>query len=61
MKRRAHAGRMSSGGFSLDAFTNDELRDLHLATYAPEPLPNDAVREIVAIVDAADHDAAARL
>ena len=51
---------MCSGGFSLNAFTNDELRGLYLATHAPEPLPDAVVREIRAIVDAADHDAAAR-
>ena len=32
MKRRAHAGRTRSGGFSLNAFTDDEFRDLHLAS-----------------------------
>ena len=32
MKRRTHAGRTRSGGFSLNAFTDDEFRDIHLAT-----------------------------
>ena len=32
MKRRAHAGRARSGGFSLNAFTDDEFHDIHLAT-----------------------------
>lgn len=32
MKRRAHAGRALSGGFSLNVFTEDELKDIHLAT-----------------------------
>ena len=58
MKRRAHAGRKGSGGFSLNAFANDELTDLLLATHAPEPLTDDVVREIRAI--AADRDAAVR-
>lgn len=32
MKRRAHAGRTRSGGFSLNVFTPDEFKDVHLAT-----------------------------
>ena len=32
MKRRAHAGRTRSGGFSLNAFTDDEFEDVHLGT-----------------------------
>lgn len=32
MNRRAHAGRTRSGGFSLNVFTDDEVRDIHLAT-----------------------------
>ena len=32
MKRPVHAGRRQSGGFSLNAFTADELEDIHLAT-----------------------------
>jgi trimethylamine--corrinoid protein Co-methyltransferase len=32
VKRNLHAGKRSSGGFSLSVFTDDELNDLHLAT-----------------------------
>jgi trimethylamine---corrinoid protein Co-methyltransferase len=32
MKRRDHAGRVRSGGFSLNVFSEDELKDIHLAT-----------------------------
>jgi trimethylamine--corrinoid protein Co-methyltransferase len=32
MKRRVHAGRARSGGFSLDVFSEDEFKDVHLAT-----------------------------
>lgn len=32
MNRRAHAGRLRSGGFSLNVFTDDEFHDVHLAT-----------------------------
>jgi trimethylamine--corrinoid protein Co-methyltransferase len=32
LKRSLHAGKKQSGGFSLGAFTRDELRDIHLAT-----------------------------
>jgi trimethylamine---corrinoid protein Co-methyltransferase len=32
MKRRAHAGRVRSGGFSLNVFSEDEFKDVHLAT-----------------------------
>ncbi len=32
MRRGLHAGKKSSGGFSLHVFTEDELMDIHLAT-----------------------------
>ena len=32
MRRNLHAGKMHSGGLSLNMFTNDELYDIHLAT-----------------------------
>ena len=32
MNRRAHAGRMRSGGLSLNVFSDDEFKDIHLAT-----------------------------
>ncbi len=32
MKRTLHAGKIHSGGFSLSVFTQDELREIHLAT-----------------------------
>ena len=32
MKRRAHAGRTRGGGYSLNVFTDDEFKDIHLAT-----------------------------
>jgi trimethylamine---corrinoid protein Co-methyltransferase len=32
MKRNAHAGHRGSGGLSLNVFTDDELRDIHLST-----------------------------
>jgi trimethylamine---corrinoid protein Co-methyltransferase len=32
MNRNQHAGRRSSGGFSLNVFTAEELEDIHLAT-----------------------------
>ncbi|MEW6265701.1 MAG: trimethylamine methyltransferase family protein [Thermodesulfobacteriota bacterium] len=32
MKRNPHAGQRGSGGFSLNVFTEDELREIHLAT-----------------------------
>ena len=32
MNRRAHAGRTRSGGLSLNVFTDDEFKDVHLAT-----------------------------
>ena len=32
MIRNQHAGRRTSGGFSLNVFTPDELEEIHLAT-----------------------------
>jgi trimethylamine---corrinoid protein Co-methyltransferase len=32
MKRNLHAGRLRSGGLSLNVFTEDELEDIHLAS-----------------------------
>ena len=32
MRRGLHAGRQSSGGFSLNVFAEDEIEDIHLAT-----------------------------
>ncbi len=32
MKRNLHAGKRLSGGFSLNAFTDDECFEIHLAT-----------------------------
>lgn len=32
MNRRARAGRRRSGGLSLDVFSDDESKDIHLAT-----------------------------
>ena len=32
MKRNPHAGHRGSGGLSLNVFTDDELRDIHLST-----------------------------
>lgn len=32
MKRNLHAGKMQSGGFSLNMFTDEELDDIHLTT-----------------------------
>ena len=32
MKRNLHAGKKLSGGFSLNAFTDDECYEIHLAT-----------------------------
>jgi trimethylamine--corrinoid protein Co-methyltransferase len=32
VNRRTHAGRVRSGGFSLNVFTDDEFKDIHLAT-----------------------------
>ena len=32
MKRNLHAGKQMSGGFSVNVFTDDELREIHLAT-----------------------------
>jgi len=32
MKRNAHAGRLGSGGLSLNVFTDAEFNDIHLAT-----------------------------
>lgn len=54
MKRRAHTGRARSGGFGLNIFTDAEFEDVHLAAHVPGPLPDDVLREIAKIVDAAD-------
>ena len=32
MKRNLHAGKHLSGGFGLNIFSDDELREIHLAT-----------------------------
>jgi trimethylamine--corrinoid protein Co-methyltransferase len=32
MKRNLHAGKIHSGGFSLNVFSDDELYEIHLAT-----------------------------
>ena len=57
--RRVREDWAAAGGKDLHQRSLEEARRI-LATHVPEPLPDDVVREIRAIVDAADRDAAAR-
>ncbi len=57
--RRVREDWAAAGGKDLHQRSLEEARRI-LATHVPEPLPDDMVREIRAIVDAADCDAAAR-
>ena len=57
--RRVREDWAAAGGKDLHQRSLEEARRI-LATHMPEPLPDDVVSEIRAIVDAADRDAAAR-
>ena len=57
--RRVREDWAAAGGKDLHQRSLEEARRI-LATHVPEPLPDDVVREIRAIVDAADRAAAAR-
>ena len=57
--RRVREDWAADGGKDLHQRAQEEARRI-LATHAPEPLPEAVVREIRAIVDAADREAASR-
>ena len=57
--RRVREDWTAGGGKDLHQRSLEEARRI-LATHAPEPLPDDVLREIRAIVDAADREAASR-
>jgi trimethylamine--corrinoid protein Co-methyltransferase len=57
--RRVREDWTAAGGKDLHQRSLEEARRI-LATHAPEPLPDDVLREIRAIVDAADREAASR-
>lgn len=57
--RRVREDWAASGGKDLHQRSLEEARHI-LATHAPDPLPDDVLREIRGIVDAADHVAASR-
>jgi len=57
--RRVREDWAAAGGTDLHQRSMEEARRI-LATHVPEPLPEAVVREIRAIVDAADREAASR-
>ena len=57
--RRVREEWAAAGSTDLHQRSMEEARRI-LATHAPKPLPDDVVREIRAIVDAADREAASR-
>jgi trimethylamine--corrinoid protein Co-methyltransferase len=65
MRRGLHAGRLGSGGLSLNVFTADELDDIHLATlevlervgvFVEDDVPLDIYSDGGCIVDSETHN-----